>query len=97
MRNITKQSVKAFKNCKSFKKSNTEVRIVNNLPEMYVFQNKIAYVDEWGDLWIDSCGYYSVTTRERLSGLINIRMKQGSYIINNNFEWDGKLLNHDSL
>jgi len=97
MRNITEQSVKAFKNCKSFKKSNTEVRIVNNLPEMYLFRNKIAHVDEWGDLWIDSCGYYSVTTRERLSGLINIRMKQGSYIINNNFEWNGELLNYNSL
>ena len=80
-----------------FKKSNTEVRIVNGLPQMYLFNNKIAEMKSEGDICINTCGWMSKTTRERLNAFIDIRIDKGNFIINEKFKWDGSWLNISRL
>lgn len=93
MRKITELAYKAFMKKKAFKKGNTEVRIVNDLPEMYLFGNKIAVMNEYDAISISSANWVSKTTRERLNAFTSIRIEKGDYILNNNQKWDGRMLN----
>ena len=93
MRKITELAHHAFMNKTRFKKENTEVRIINGLPEMYLFGNRIATMDEIGNISISSAGWTSRTTLERLSAFTRIRLNKGSYIINEQFRWTGEWLN----
>lgn len=93
MRKITELAYESFMKKKAFKKGNTEVRIVNDLPEMYLFGNKIAVMDEYDAISISSANWVSRTTRERLNAFTSIRIGNGDYILNNNQKWDGKMLN----
>jgi hypothetical protein len=93
MRKITERAYNAFMNKTRFKKENTEVRIVNGLPEMYLFGNRIAIMDEIGNISISSAGWASKTTCERLSAFAHIRLNKGSYIVKEKFRWNGEWLN----
>lgn len=93
MRKITEEAHRAFMRREKFKKANTEVRIVNGLPQMYLFNNRIAEMNSDGEICINTCGWMSRTTSERLNAFINIRIDKGSFIVNEKFKWDGSWLN----
>ena len=87
MRQITKEAVDAFMEGGSYKKSNMEVR--DNC--MYLFGNKIAWLDRNKQLWISNCGWMSVTTKERLNALPNVHIIQRNYHwYLNGVDWDGR-------
>lgn len=83
-RKITREAVNAFNRGVRFKQSNTEIKIVDGHPAMYLFGNKIAWKNQQ-HLCFTMCGWNSVTTRERLSYLVgNISTKNG------NVYWQGQ-------
>lgn len=70
MRNITKESVKAFKDAKNFKLSNTEVYDGGNgYIQFYLFWNLIASIRD-GVLLVKDAGRRTNTTKERLNGIL---------------------------
>ena len=94
MRKITKESIKAFYNRKPFKKSNMIVENKEGKTYLKLFNNIIATLDEYNELFITTAGWNSVTTRERLNGLTEVRLgtkKEQLYL--NNIPWNGKLTN----
>ena len=94
MRKITKESIKAFYNREPFKKSNMIVENKEGKTYLKLFDNTIATLDEFNELFITTAGWNSVTTRERLNGLSGVRLgtkKEQLYL--NNIPWDGKLTN----
>ena len=94
MRKITKESISAFLNARSFKKSNMEVEVKPNVTILKLYGNEIAYLynDPNRTLSITNCGWETNTTKERLNGLptVRINVKKGSWFLNDN-EWNGKL------
>jgi hypothetical protein len=89
MRNITELSILAFNANQKFSQSNTVVKIAENLTTLELHGNLIAGKDSKG-LFIDSCGYLTNTTKERLNGLnhVSIQQKRGVWYLNGNI-WDG--------
>lgn len=71
MRAITKDAVNAFLNSQGFKRDNTEIAVcsVDNTKYMYLHGHCIAKVVE-GELSISCGGWTSMTTKERLNGLL---------------------------
>lgn len=103
MKTVTKQAAEALFASQNFKKSNTEVRD----GRMYLHGNKIAEIKhEVGadgirraNIYVDSCGYMSRTTKERLNGLfpyVNISQRRGQWFLND-VEWDGRRIHVCSL
>ena len=94
MRKITKESIKAFYNREPFKKSNMIVKNKEGKTYLKLFDNTIATLDEFNELFITTAGWNNVTTRERLNGLSGVRLgtkKEQLYL--NNIPWGGKLTN----
>lgn len=80
-RKITQEACYAFENLGEYKKSNTEVRKINDVSsEMYLHGNLIAYSDASGT-YISNGGWSSNTTKERLNGLTGVQIHQ------TNFQW----------
>lgn len=77
MRNITKASVKAFKDAKNFKASNTEV-FNGWTVQLYLFWNLIAQLKD-GILLIKDAGRRTNTTKERLNGILDAFNLGGIY------------------
>lgn len=71
MRAITKDAVKAFLNSQRFKRDNTEVSVCefDDTKYMYLHGNCIAKVVN-GKMSISCGGWTSLTTKERLNGLL---------------------------
>ena len=94
MRKITKESIKAFYNREPFKKSNMIVKNKKGKTYLKLFGNIIAIIDEANELFITTAGWNSVTTRDRLNGLNEVRLgtSKGQLYLNN-IPWDGKLTN----
>ena len=69
MRKITEQAVKAFYANKNFRNDNTEIEVGIMWTEFYLFGNRIALLN-WNELKIDSCGYKTNTTKERLNWIL---------------------------
>lgn len=70
MRQIEKGMIHALRNRQNWKRANTEVRISPTLSEVYLFGNRIFWVDHTtGDITFDNCDYHTATTRSRLSAL----------------------------
>ena len=91
MRKITEESINAFYAKRRFKKRNMQVVIDNGEVHLLLHGNAIAkLIDD--DLFIDSCGWNTNTTRDRLSGLkgVCVRTVKGQMILNEK-SWDGKL------
>ena len=92
MRKITKQSIDAFYNAKPFKKQNMQVEVLPNVTILKLHNNAIAYRynDPERTLSIDSCGWFTPTTKERLNALkgVNIYQKNFKWYLNG-VEWDG--------
>jgi hypothetical protein len=84
-RKITKQIVGAFLRREPKRSRNT----VSVGEALYLYGNKIA---EWrgGELWISTAGWNTVTTRERLNALPNVRVNMKRYELSlNGYRWDG--------
>ena len=98
MRQITIDATNAFNNNRQFKRSNTEVRIVDGYNgaepdetqiELRLHGNLIAWKNNAG-MFISTCGWQSVTTKERLNGLYGVNIYQKNYIWYLNDEaWNG--------
>lgn len=84
MRQIDIEAKRAFLNNRKFKLSNTEVRIEDGQPHMYLHGNCIAKIDENGDLLINHCGWETSTTRSRLNALPDVKISsyKGSFVLN---------------
>ena len=92
MRKITENAHEAFNNNKKFKSVNTDVIIENGVTKMYLHGNWIA--QKQGRIILISGGGYppSNTTRERLNGFSNVKLRisKGIFILNEKIEWDGQ-------
>lgn len=87
MNKLTKESVDAFLQGRRFKKANMEVSNTS----MYLYGNRIAWLDRNKQLWISNCGWKTVTTKERLNALPNVHIIQRNYTwFLYGVEWDGK-------
>ena len=69
MRQITKESVKAFKNWERFSLSNTIVKVFEWISQMFLHWNEIARFD-WHQLYLDTCGWKTNTTKERMNWIL---------------------------
>ena len=93
MRQITKESIKAFNNSFTFSKSNMLVRIFSDVVKLQYHGNTIAIKNRiTNKISITNCGWFSNTTKERLNALegVNIQQKNFVWYLNGN-EWDGEL------
>jgi hypothetical protein len=95
MRQITKESVKAFFNAERYSKNNTRVEVLPNVTILYLHDNPIAYRynNPERTLSISNCGWFSNTTKERLNGILTHIGHAGIY--QKNFSWflDGEKWN----
>ena len=92
MRKITKDSINAFLNAKEFKRQNMKVEVLPNVTLLKLHNNTIAYRynDPQQTLTIDSCGWFTPTTKERLNALPNVSIQQKNFVwYLNGSEWDG--------
>ena len=91
MRKITQEAYQAFINKKPFKKSNTEVQVLEDsgVVQLLLFDNTIAK-QVGGILSITSAGWPTNTTKERLNSLpgVHIQQRKGVWYLNDLF-WDG--------
>ena len=92
MRQITKDSINAFMNAKKFNRQNMQVEVLPNVTILKLHGNSIAYRynDPKRTLSIDSCGWFTPTTKERLNALegVSIQQKAFKWYLNEE-EWDG--------
>ena len=96
MRTITEESTKAFLNAKKFNKQNMSVEVLPNVTILKLHGNEIAYQynDPQKTLSIANCGWFTVTTKERLNALPNVSIQQKNFVwFLNGKEWDGKNIN----
>ena len=87
MRKLTQESVAAFMSAKKFKKGNMQVEVLANVSVAY------KYNDPQGTISIQTCGWFSNTTKERLNAIPNVHIKQKDwnwYL--NGEQWDGNLV-----
>ena len=93
MRQITKDSINAFLNRKTFTRQNMKVREMNGKFYLKLHGNIIAVLHKDNTLQITNCGWFSNTTKERLNGLPNVSIYQKNwdwYL--NGKEWNGDLI-----
>ena len=99
MRQITIDSIRAFRNGNKFKRGNTRVRVWHdssldsrNYRQLLLHGNVIAELSNEG-LFISTCGWNTVTTRERLNGLPGVHLIQRNFkLILNGEPWDGRTI-----
>ena len=81
MRKITKESATALLNREYYKNSNTQVtggHLTLHGHEIVELANNALY--------LDNCGWLTVTTKERLNGVLSV-FNTGLQIVQRNFEW----------
>jgi len=87
MRRISEQAAAMLLAGKNFEKDNTVVKDGS----MYLFDNKIAWTDQNGCLWVRTAGWSSNTTLDRLRALgADVKKRKGKLFLFG-VEWDGKL------
>lgn len=95
MRTITKESILAFNESKTFNKQNMSVEVLPNVTILKLHRNAIAYQynNPERTLSITNCGWQSNTTKERLNAIsgVDIRQKKGIWYLNDE-KWDGELI-----
>lgn len=81
MRKITKDAKRAFDLNIPFNQGNTQVIVMRDITEMYLFGNKIAR--KFGnEIKISLAGWNTNTTRERLNAFASVSTKLGQAFIN---------------
>ncbi len=68
---ITMDSVHAFLISKEFRRENMEVNTNGDVTYLRLWGNTIATKTKDGRIYIDSCGWYTKTTKERLNYLLD--------------------------
>lgn len=93
MRQITKESIDAFNNSFTFRKSNMLVRVFDDVVKLQYHGNTIAIKDRITDkISITNCGWFTPTTKERLNALEGVNIQQNNFIwYLNGKEWNGEL------
>ena len=96
MRKITADAIRAFRNNQNFKRGNTQVVIFDNSRQLRLHGHIIAQMNFEGQLWINSAGWQTVTTKERLNGFptVDIRQVNFRWYLNDVF-WDGGVIRVD--
>ena len=85
MRQITRDAVNAFYNGDSFKRDNTQVFIDKDGENCFKLHNAIIAKFQFnGKLWLNTDGWLTTTTKERLNGILSklnlaIKQKQGKW------------------
>ena len=78
-----------------FNKGNTQVEVLANVSVLKLHNNPIAYKynDPQGTISIQTCGWFSNTTKERLNAIPKVRIKQkdGVWYLNDE-QWNGELI-----
>tara|TARA_R110002126_G_scaffold19941_1_gene74485 strand:+ start:600 stop:914 length:315 start_codon:yes stop_codon:yes gene_type:complete len=101
MRQITKESVKAFMNAEKFSKSNMLVEVLPNVTILKYHGNSIAYKynNPKQTISITNCGWETTTTKERLNGVIELAGLNIGKIYQKNWQWylDGKEWNGNTI
>jgi len=94
MRAITRGACKAFMEGKHFSRDNTQVIVARDgWVALYLHDNLIAQRDCNDEIDITTNGWNTMTTRERLNGLPNVRVyNSGSVLYLNGNEWDGNFI-----
>lgn len=94
MRKITKQSIEAFLNKGKVSKQNMNVFFdrYDQTSRMLLHNNCIATYDyDNKRLSISNCGWFTPTTKERLSALPNVHIQQKDFVwYLNGKEWNGQ-------
>lgn len=77
MRKIEKEMLRAIRERRNWKKSNTRVNIVNDWAEVFLFGNKIAQINlSNGEIHANHCGWPTRTTLSRYRALgIHVSLK----------------------
>ena len=94
MRKITQDAIRAFNNNYKFKRGNTQVRIIGDYEQtqLKLHSNIIAFKNNSGT-YINTCGWNTPTTKERLNGIHGVHIEQRNYILYlNGKKWDGQLV-----
>jgi hypothetical protein len=86
-RQITADAMQKMYAYKTFKRGNTHVKITANYEaEMYLHNNNIAILSPNNRrLYIRNAGWFSVTTKERLNGILG---RTPYHIRQKDFKWD---------
>jgi hypothetical protein len=85
MRPITKKIVPAFLSGKSAKQGNTRT----DGTSLFLHGNKIAYKEN-GKLFISTCGWDTMITKDRLNGIPGVRVNTSKgQLFLNGLPWDG--------
>ena len=93
MKQITKDSINAFLNRKTFTRQNMKVIEMNGKFYLKLHGNIIAVLHEDNTLQVTNCGWFSNTTKERLNGLPNVDIYQKNFVwYLNGKEWNGDLI-----
>lgn len=80
-RQITEIMARKFMNDESYRLSNSEVRTDYISTRLYLHNNLIAKKEKaTGKIEVSMAGWNTVTTRERLNGLPNVRVTQKDFI-----------------
>jgi hypothetical protein len=95
MSKITQESVAAFMSARKFNRGNMQVEVLENVSVLKLYNNPIAYKynDPQGTISIQTCGWFSKTTKERLNAIpkVSINQKNWEWYLNGE-KWDGKLI-----
>jgi hypothetical protein len=100
MRKISREASEAFWQGKDFKKSNTQVLVLEENVYFYLHGNEIATRSLLHDGFrVNHCGWTTPTTKERLNAILNIGgfrnrvyQKDYSWYISNDLEKDTPML-----
>lgn len=85
MRKVTMKAAQAMRDGINTSSGNTRVHSDGNVMELH--GNAIAnYNREDGLLTLRDCGWESVTTKERLNGILDT-LNTGKYIVQENWNW----------
>jgi hypothetical protein len=85
MRQITKKIVSAFLDGKSASLGNT----YTDGKSLFLHRNKIAYKED-GKLFISTCGWNTMTTKDRLNGIPGVRLHTAKgQLFLNGLPWNG--------
>ena len=91
MRKIERQMLQAIVDERShWSKDNTRVESTDGISSVYLHGHKIAEFEHRlnGKLWINNCGYETVTTKSRLNVLIDFVFGGvGNGIFQHNWNW----------
>lgn len=102
MRQITKEAVSAFIAGTKLNKANMRVFHDADGSHMLLHGNPVGFKDIAGNYWISNAGWPTVTTKERLNGLIEVlgkskglepRAMGKAKIFQKDFEWYWKETN----